>query len=361
MYTATIQLIKQTYTRLRHLPFATRSASHFDVADAHEPTARARLGELLSEHASLAGQTHALSRDRWRVLFTSGRRAAIPFHLSAFTIIAWRDPVGPAGTSDETFAALRAYGAHTGKQVIVLAASDGARASAASLGFASVWLGGEQRFDLRRFSTRGRAGEKLRLAVNHARRKSLTVREIRPDSDAVMRERIQRIEHAWKRARLQRETRSFLRTDPLENAAMRRYFVAEREEAGSMRAEAFLVCAPVSARGWYLQDLVRHPGAPRGAAELVSLGALEAFTSEGSEFATMGIVPFFDAARSGEAAPLTGATAACVRYFERAFRFEGLQRFRAKFPATNVAAVHALLWPGLLSPLAAWDITQLLR
>ncbi|MGZ3451526.1 MAG: phosphatidylglycerol lysyltransferase domain-containing protein [Polyangiales bacterium] len=323
--------------------------------DAHDPEHRARLEALLAEHSTLSGQTHALTRDDWKVLF-SREGAAIPLHVRPFTLLAWRDPIGPAHTWHGALAELRAHASRVGKHAVVLAASDTCRAVAESLGFSSIFNGSEQMFDLARFSTRGKKGEKLRLATNHARRHGLSVREIFPTADAASLDQLTRVEAIWKRARTERQTTSFLRTDPMENAHMRRYFGAFQGD----EMQGFLVCAPVSRRGFYLQDLVRLPDATRGAAELMSVHALETFAREGRELATMGIVPFYTPRGVHRPVALSSAAAFCVRYFDAAFRFKGLQQFRAKFPATEHVPVHTLVWPRVLNPLCAWDIVGVL-
>lgn len=330
-----------------------------DVVVLHDDAcARDSLFELLDAHSDMSGQFHAMSRDPWRCLFTHGRRAAMPFHSRPFALVAWRGPLGADDAHADSIAMFRRLAAKLGKHAVILGASDRTRERAAERGYGATWIGGEQFFDLARFTTRGHAGEKLRLAVNHARRVGLVASEIFPARDPAARARIRATELAWKQARPERGMTSFLRTAPMENAEHRRYFGAYTTV--DARLDAFLVCTPVSARGKYLQDLVRHPCAPRGAGELVSLAALETFAKERLEFATMGIVPFFDPAHSRRTESLSPAAAWCIRRFDRVFRFSGLQRFRAKFPATEVKGVHALYWPAILTPMAVWDIAKVL-
>jgi phosphatidylglycerol lysyltransferase len=344
-------IVDLTRSRLQH----ASTIGRFDVADAHERVARARLMELLDEHATLAGQSHALSRDDWRLLFACGRDVVIPFQERRFAIVAWRDPIGGVDRT-EALRNLAAYGKASGKHVIALAMSDDMRVVGERLGFASVWLGCEQVFDLDSFSTCGKPAEKLRLAVNHARREGLVVREVFPLDDDHAHAKILAVDTLWRRKHSARRTKSFLRTAPMENAHLRRYFVAERR--GAM--EAFIVCAPVSRRGWYLQDLVRRPDAARGATELVSLHALETFAAEGIRFATMGPVPFFDPIGTRSTASVGGAIGFCIKHFDGVFGFAGIRQFRAKFPATRLVPVHALLWPRALTPLAGWDLVRIL-
>src|SRR5205823_1346190 len=98
----------------------------------------------------------------------------------------------------------------------VLGASEVARAQ--NPAFGAIWIGAEQRFDLATFHTKGKAGEKLRLAMNHVRRSGAAARELDPLDDEVDRAKLSAVEQAWKAARPARRVRSSLRTEPMENA-----------------------------------------------------------------------------------------------------------------------------------------------
>jgi phosphatidylglycerol lysyltransferase len=252
----------------------------------------------------------------------------------------------------------RAYASTVGKHAIVLAASSAMRTISPL--FAAIWIGAEQRLDLATFDTRGRAGEKLRLALNHARRVGASARELDPRHDVTVELALRLVEDAWKAARPSRRLASFLRTEPLENAEHRRYFGVETPGLNNATLQSFLVCSPVSRRGVYLQDLVRDPGAPRGAAELATVFALDTFRREGLEFATLGISPFFPAGDAPRGGVLSRAADWCIRHFDRLYHFAGLRQFRAKFATASVDPLYVLHWPRTLTPLAIWDIAALL-
>ena len=337
----------------------TARSGEFDVSFCAGPAVTG----LLDRWATLAGQSQVLSPDPWRFLWTPSRRAYVPFHVGRFSLIAWRDPVGAPEDRADALRLFRAYAARLGRHALVLAASAPLAQTAVDEGFRSLWVGSEQRFDLDAFTMRGRAAAKLRLAINHARRAGAHAREAFPRSCPEDRAEIDRVELAWKAQRPARRTDSFLRTAPMETAERRRYFVVDAPSSsgvGDDSVQAIAVCSQVSARGWYLQDLVRHPSAPRGVSELVAVEAVEAFRREQFAFATMGIVPFFDPRGDSDKMALPRAAAWCIRHFDRAFRFSGLQQFRAKFHAHHIEPVYALYWPRVMTPLVAWDVARLL-
>ena len=332
----------------------------FNVTLTKDPGCREASSELLDRFSTLSGQTHALSDDPWRYFWARDRLAFLPFHELTSTLIAWRDPVGPAEAVAGLIEHFRAYAATRGKHAVVLGVSRSAVEALPPASFDSVWIGTEPFFDLATWNTRGKAGMKVRLACNHVRRLGATVREADPLGDARDRQAIARVEAAWKSVRPERCNNSFLRTAALADTYRRRYFVVETARG----MESFVACSPVSRRGQYLQDLVRMPDAPRGANELAVLTALTTFIAEGAQFATGGIVPFFHPdsyrSRSNRITSGTGTLGWVVRHFDRLFHFAGLQQFRAKFVPTRVVDIYALLWPGILTPSLAWDIRSLL-
>src|SRR5262249_30308010 len=157
-----------------------------------------------------------------------------------------RDPVGPLATRSLALNHFRAYAAWRGKHAVLLGASRGMADASRAHGFGSVLVGTEPFFDLAHWTTRGRSGEKLRLAQNHIMRLGGRAREIFPRDVASDRAELQRLEHAWKNARPIRHNASFLRTEPLENAEHRRYFAVEIDTHSGAQMQSFLVCSPVS-------------------------------------------------------------------------------------------------------------------
>ncbi len=345
-----------------------RRAGRFLVEDDHvsctrEPLLRARALELLDRSSTLSGQLHCMSSDPWRLLWSPNREAFLPFLERPFTLIAWRDPVGEPQAAASLLEQARWLAQQSGKQLVILGASPAVKERAERLGYGSLQVGAEQFFDLHQFTTKGKRGEKVRLACNHARRLGAEAREFFPTRVESDRRAMLEVEERWKGAREARRNDSFLRTAPLENAAYRRYFAVEMpSQDGRKLMQSFLVCSPVSARGWYLQDLVRLPDAPRGATELVSMTAMQTFQREGFDFVSMGIVPMLETepTRSEPRGLSSMAARWCIERFNHLYRFAGLRQFRAKFAATTCEAVYVAHWPRLVTPWLAYDVAMTL-
>ncbi len=192
------------------------------------------------------------------------------------------------------------------------------------------------------------------------RRLGAQAREIYPLENDADRQAMREVELLWKEARSERNKASFLGTKPLENAQFRRYFIVETPAPGSPKMESFQVCSPISRRGWFLHDLIRRPDAPRGAAEMAAIAAMDTFRGEGSEFVTLGLVPFYDPSGEhalGKSNPLVRMG---INYFDKLYHFSGLQLFRSKFSPTRSESAYLLYWPPILTPPVVRDLTSIL-
>ena len=177
-------------TRLTCARSRQADSGAFDVTLGKDPGSRDRAADLLDRYSNLSGQTHALSDDPWRFLWAKDRCAFLPFHELAFTLIAWRDPVGPAEASTGLIERFRALAAKRGKHAVLLGVSGSTMDGLRDGMFRSVWIGTEPFYDLGAWHTHGKAGMKVRLACNHAQRLGAAAREAHPLQDARAREAI---------------------------------------------------------------------------------------------------------------------------------------------------------------------------
>jgi lysylphosphatidylglycerol synthetase-like protein (DUF2156 family) len=331
-------------------------ATGFDITTSRD--GRSAASNLLHQFSTLSGQVHAVSDDPWRLLWAGHRRAFLPFQERSFALIAWRDPVGPPEEAIDLIRCFRDYAAARGKHAVLLGVSRNAVERLPGDSFHSVWLGTEPFYDLTIWHTRGKRFNEVRQACNHVRKNGGIAREVHPLRNPDIRRGIEEVTEAWMQARPERRSRSFLRTVPLENAEHRRYFVVQADE----RIESLLVCSPVSAKGQYLQDLVRRPDALRGSNELNMVTAMAVFQNEGLDFVTGGIVPFYDPnkPRCAQRPGGDGLMGQVIGRFDHLFRFSGLQQFRAKFIPSRMVDIYALLWPGVLTPGLVRDLCAVL-
>ena len=159
--------------------------------------------------------------------------------------------------------------------------------------------------------------------------------------------------------------------DPFLHSEYKKYFTARVNG----KLVGFLAASPIPARkAWYLEDVLREPGAPRGTATLLIVEALSKLKAEGVNLATLGTSPF--AIDGPNDVPVVEH-----RVIERALRlasqsltafynFEGLRRFKGKFVPSWWESEYALGQRAAVMPprvayaivraLAPGGVTQLL-
>ena len=117
----------------------------------------------------------------------------------------------------------------------------------------------------------------------------------------------------------------------------------------------FLAASPIPARdGWYLEDVLREPDAPQGAADLLVVEALRRLASEGASIATLGTAPlakFGDDDLSTHDHPvIERALNGAARRLGAFYSFKGLRRFKAKFVPSWWESEYVLLQKGVMVP-----------
>ncbi len=314
--------------------------------------------EVLLAQGSEAGQFSVLGPDPWQVIFSSSGEGFVNFLEGSRAIISWRSPVASEEEIPELVQRLVDHAARLKKALFFIEVSDATRLAGAAYDMTPLWTGAECFLNLSRWSTSGGRRQKIRWARSHASRLAVTWREALPLASDEDRRAIARVEEAWKLEREERRTDSFLRTSYLELGEWRRYFVAELNGA----VIASVTCTPINAKGWYLQDVVRVPSAPRGALEGAMAFALDTLRDEGYAVASNGPLPFWrphehwsDAYQLG---PLGNRI---MKIFDRRFRFGGINQFRSKLEPDWTETLYVLRSRRLITPWAARSLTKILN
>lgn len=98
-------------------------------------------------------------------------------------------------------------------------------------------------------------------------------------------------------------------------------------------------------QGWYLEDLLKRPGAERGVSELLVVEALKHLAGEGAQLATLGTSPL----AGDQPARRFKATAAILRliyqHLELFYHFRALHRFKAKFAPSFIEPEYIAIYP----------------
>lgn len=313
---------------------------------------------LLALRGREAGNYTILGPDPWRVLFNDARDGLVAFLEHKHVVAAWRSPVCAPGGEGDLLGSFIDYARYQGKYLLALEVNGATMRAGEAHGLSVLWTGTEGYVNLADWSLAGGRRQKLRWARNHAAKLGVSWREAFPLARGGDRAALAWVESAWKAARPARRTDSFLRTDYLELAARRRYFISE--SAGTVTS--FVACTPINATGWYLQDIVRLAEAPRGSLEGAMTLALDTLRDEGYAVASNGPLPFLQPEEGGRDPHHLGPIGRRVlTFFDRQYRFSGINQFRSKLEADRVEHLYVLRTKGLITPGVARSIQQLLN
>lgn len=197
----------------------------------------------------------------------------------------------------------------------------------------SLLIGEQPSWDPTAWAATLQQSRSLREQLRRARSKGVTVRPVAAaelsDPGAPARAAIEGLLTRWLRARPMSPMSFLVQLHLYSHPEERRCFVAEQQG----RVVGVLGVVPIYARGgWFLEDLLRDPGAPNGTAELLVDSAMRHAATEGIGYATLGL------------APLSGVQSAWLRTARQwsagLYDFEGLRAFKAKLRPQSWAPIH---------------------
>jgi len=226
--------------------------------------------------------------------------------------------------------------------------------------FEAMRIGEQPIWDPRLWDQTVNATASLRAQIRRARAKGVEVRRFDPRllaaADGEARRDVDQLIARWQAAHPM-PPMGFLVQMHLDSAIdERRFFAAYRSTSGTLEgfpsppatvaAEqssaastrngsliGFVSMVPVFARrGWFVEDLLRAPGAPNGTAELLVDAAMRTAASDGSSYLTLGLAPL-----AGEVGPWLRLAR---RTGHQLYDFRGIQAFKAKLRPQSWSPVH---------------------
>lgn len=303
---------------------------------------RARVLQLLKQHGWNATSFQVLEPG-FRYWFDEAREACVAYVDTGGAWVAAGAPISRPEHFAQVVSGFEAAARAQGRRVCFFATeqrfADAAPVQALPIGEQPVW-------DPRRWEETVGSSRSLREQLRRARARGLTVRRVSAEElrapEHPTRQAVERLLSRWLAARRMAPMGFLVQVTPFVFAEERRAFVGELNG----EVVCFLSAAPVFAReGWLLQHLVRAPGSPNGAMELLVDTAMRAAAAEGQRYVTMGLAPL-----SGEVSPwLRAARAAGAALYD----FEGLRHFKAKLRPHAWHPIH-LAWPSRVGGL--WSV-----
>ncbi len=220
------------------------------------------------------------------------------------------------------------------------------------LGLSAIKIGAAPYFDLQVWQPRGNSAKKLRAGVNQALRGGIQVESVVRFSDE-LKEETTELCLSWLKTRRAATTFGWLLAlDPFLRSERKKLFAARD---ANHRLVGLLAASPIPARdGWYLEDVVRSPDAPRGTADLLVFEALQRLKAEGATLATLGTAPLaregVDDISTHNHPVIERALRLTSKRLSAFYNFEGLRRFKSKFVASWWESEYALVQHGVLVP-----------
>jgi lysylphosphatidylglycerol synthetase-like protein (DUF2156 family) len=268
---------------------------------------------------------------------------------SARAAVVWTDPLCPERELPALLEGFAQKMRAERRSVCLVAVSEQTARVAIDVGFSALKIGEEPWFDLARWQPpRGDRGKKFRWAVNHARRFGVEVTEYRPGErrDLAVEAEVLDVLERWRAALKKRESSSFMRTSPLEQAAFKRIYVARR----GGRAEAALSCAYIPASdAWYLEDSFRAPESVNGATELMIAEALTHLASDGAAGAAFALAPMRGVHEQLDprARWIGRVLARTIRRVDHRYGFGAMARYEARFEPSEWRPRYLAFLPAL--------------
>ncbi|MBI1763575.1 MAG: DUF2156 domain-containing protein [Acidobacteria bacterium] len=285
--------------------------------------------------------------DGMQVWWTSDPEAAVVYRQVGHVAIVVAAPLAPHADWHSVTARFLAWCEQNKLDCLMLPLGAEYAAVARACGMALLCVGESGYFKLPEWKPAGDRAKKVRAGVNQARKAGVRIEQYVPaQSDESTRTEIEELCQAWINTREVDALGWLLELDPFKLSEHKRYFLA-READG--RLTGLLACSPIFARrGWYLEDLIRHPAATRGISELLVVEALRHLAAEGAQLATLATSPLAGIKPNeltGQFKQLARLLKLIYEHFDAFYHFKALHRFKAKFAPSYVEPDYVALYP----------------
>jgi phosphatidylglycerol lysyltransferase len=275
--------------------------------------------------------------------FSAVHSAVVGYVRRDHMLLAAGSPVCAKEALPSVCSEFEAFAKAQGCRVCYVCAEERLRAVlAGASGYAAIALGAQPVWNPHTWPAVIRHHSSLRAQLHRAMNKEVEVETV-PIQCAARDQELRRVLQDWLEGRRLPPLHFLVEPNVLDGElADRVVFVARHRGAPT----AFLVASPVRARNGYLVELLaRSAKAPNGTSELLIDAAMRRFSSDGSDYVTLGLVALAHAA-DAEIVRNPGWLR-MLMYFARAhanrfYNFRGLEHFRVKMEPDRWEAIYAI-------------------
>ena len=224
--------------------------------------------------------------------------------------------------------------------------------------FGIVKYGEDACFKLSEYSLAGGKVAKVRAAINHANKASISVWEYQPKTayNLETEKEIVEISEEWLKSKKISEMTFMLGGLGLDNPLDRRYFYA-RDAQGKMLG--FIVFLPYLNGSGYLADVTRRKSdAPQGVLEKIMYEAFLVLQAEGVELVNMGLSPLYNVASGDKATFSEKLFAYIYDNMNNAYDFKALHHAKEKYAPSFWEERYLAYYPKPFSPQYAYAIVK---
>jgi lysylphosphatidylglycerol synthetase-like protein (DUF2156 family) len=284
----------------------------------------------------------------WEYFHPPEGEGFIAFERHNKVALAVGDPVCSEGRASELIEAFRTFCTAEKLTPAFVAATPRIAELCGESGWNALKIGEEPIFDLDRYAPHGYSAKKMRSDAKRAARDGMTIEIVpagqRPDS-ALAREIVE-VQQAWQSTRKVSPLSFTLRLAPLRLAEQKLLIVARCNG----RIEGFVSGIPIGGRsGYYLEALIRRPGAKGGTCESLFLAAVAECRARGVRLMATGLSPLRNTGEQPAGHRLLGHglqfTFSKLNVF---YKFKPLEHFKAKFGPTEWEDAFLIYRPGRL-------------